>query len=71
MPIYEFRCQDCQALFEAIVPSASRIYEVVCKKCGSKKIKKNISPFCSRSSAGSAGSSSGALGGCSPRGGFS
>lgn len=43
MPIYEFECLDCKALFERIVRSADAAKEVACKNCGSKNIRKTIS----------------------------
>ncbi|MEW6500635.1 MAG: zinc ribbon domain-containing protein, partial [Thermodesulfobacteriota bacterium] len=43
MPIYEFRCQECKALFEAIVASCEAIKDVTCKKCGSARVEKTIS----------------------------
>jgi putative FmdB family regulatory protein len=71
MPIYEFRCRKCDTLFEALVSSTS-IEGVVCKKCGSKEIKKTISAASYRLSS-SSGSKipSGALSGCSSGSGFS
>lgn len=71
MPIYEFRCQKCNALFEVLV-SSTCIDGVSCKKCGSKEVKKTISAASYRLSS-SSGSKipSGALSGCSSGSGFS
>ena len=73
MPIYEFRCQDCNKLFESILSSSSpeAIAEVSCTECGSKKVKKTISASSYRLSGGSSTIPSGALNGCSTRSGFS
>ena len=35
MPIYEYRCQECKNLFEAILTSTETSAEVTCPKCGS------------------------------------
>lgn len=71
MPIYEFRCQKCNALFEALV-SSTCIDGVVCKKCGSKEIKKTISAASYRLASSSGGRApSGAFSGCSSGSGFS
>ncbi|NOR11323.1 MAG: zinc ribbon domain-containing protein [Desulfovibrionaceae bacterium] len=73
MPIYEFRCQDCNKFFESILKSSSHaaLTEVVCPECGSKKVKKTISASSYRLSSGSSSIPSGALSGCSSRSGFS
>ncbi|MDA8165831.1 MAG: zinc ribbon domain-containing protein [Desulfobacteraceae bacterium] len=72
MPIYEFRCQKCNTLFETLVSSTSP-EEVACKQCGSKEVKKTISAASYRLSSSSSGSKipAGALSGCSSRSGFS
>lgn len=52
MPIYEFECLDCKALFERIVRSADAARDVTCKHCNSSNIRKTISAAsCKRSSA--------------------
>jgi|YNPNPStandDraft_1061719.scaffolds.fasta_scaffold27366_1 putative FmdB family regulatory protein len=51
MPIYEYRCQDCGAVFEKFVRAASGLVEVECPVCHSKKCQKSISLF-STASAG-------------------
>ncbi|MBU1406514.1 MAG: zinc ribbon domain-containing protein [Proteobacteria bacterium] len=71
MPIYEYRCQDCKALFETIVTSAEAATEVVCPKCSSSMVKKTISASSFRISSGSNSIPSGALSGCSTQSGFS
>jgi putative FmdB family regulatory protein len=71
MPIYEYRCQDCEAVFEIFVSSASDGDKVVCKKCESKNVIKQISSFSSRLAGGGSGAPAGALSGCSSKSGFS
>ena len=70
MPIYEFRCQQCNTLFEVLVSSTSTD-EVECKKCGSKEVKKTISASSYRLSSSGSKIPSGALSGCSSGSGFS
>lgn len=43
MPLYEYRCDNCNFEFEEIFPYEKRD-DVICKKCGSKADRK-ISPF--------------------------
>jgi len=71
MPIYEYRCQECKALFETIVTSAEASAEVTCPKCASRVVKKTISASSFRISSGSSSIPSGALSGCSTKSGFS
>ena len=71
MPIYEYRCQECKALFETIVTSAETSTEVTCPKCASRVVKKTISASSFRISSGSSSIPSGALSGCSTKSGFS
>ena len=42
MPIYEYRCQACDDLFEALVYASTK---VVCPECGSARIEKPFSAF--------------------------
>jgi putative FmdB family regulatory protein len=71
MPIYEYRCKDCETVFETFVSSISDADKVVCKKCGKKNVEKQISSFSSRLSSGSSSAPAGALSGCSTKSGFS
>ena len=71
MPIYEYRCQECKNLFEAILTSTEASAEVTCPKCGSGMVKKTISASSFRISSGSSSIPSGALSGCSTKSGFS
>jgi putative FmdB family regulatory protein len=45
MPIYEFECKGCGEVFEHFLHVNDAIEDVVCTHCGSKEIKKVISPF--------------------------
>jgi len=71
MPIYEYRCQECKNLFEAILTSTESAATVTCPKCESHAVKKTISASSFRISSGSSSIPSGALSGCSTKSGFS
>jgi putative FmdB family regulatory protein len=46
MPLYEYHCDDCGYEFEAIVPF-TRADEMTCESCGSTKMIRLASTFCS------------------------
>jgi len=71
MPIYEYRCKDCDTVFETFVSSIPDADKVVCKKCESKNVEKQISTFASRLSGSNSSTPAGALSGCSSKSGFS
>jgi putative FmdB family regulatory protein len=71
MPIYEYRCKDCDTVFETFVSSIPDADKVVCKKCESRNVEKQISTFASRLSGSSSAAPAGALSGCSSKSGFS
>ena len=61
MPIYEYRCEECDEPFEVFVRSSSQQTQLTCPKCGGQKVKKAVSLF----GIGGASSSGGACGVCS------
>jgi len=68
MPIFEYVCGECGEKFEKLVRSASAPCEVVCPKCGAKKVEKAFSLF--GVSGGRSGTASvGGGGSCAPTGG--
>ncbi|KAF0187994.1 MAG: putative regulatory protein FmdB [Desulfobulbaceae bacterium] len=70
MPIYEFRCDDCDKTFERLVLVASAVDSIRCKHCQSANIKKNLSATSGKPAKDSP-IPAGALSGCSSRSGFS
>jgi putative FmdB family regulatory protein len=70
MPIYEFKCDDCNQTFESLVLIASAIDSIRCKHCNSANIKKILSATSSQPAKGIT-VPAGALSGCSSRSGFS
>jgi putative FmdB family regulatory protein len=43
MPIYEYQCRKCDAVFDCIVLNASEKFIPECKECGSTDVKKLVS----------------------------
>jgi putative FmdB family regulatory protein len=66
MPLFEFICEECGAVFEELVRSASTISGVICPDCQSEQVKKKISTFASKvSGSGSSFASSTSAASCS------
>jgi putative FmdB family regulatory protein len=66
MPIFEFKCKNCQHVFEELVFSSnSSAEEIICPECGEKKADKLMSAF---SSSGTSSSGSGGAPSCGPSG---
>jgi putative FmdB family regulatory protein len=59
MPIYEYRCEDCETDFEKLVRAFREA--VVCPECGSGAVERLLSTF---AMSGASGSASGSGGGC-------
>ena len=66
MPLYEFRCTDCDDEFEELVRSSAAIVEVKCPECGSAHIHRKVSLFASKATGGGVALSS--AGSCAPTG---
>jgi putative FmdB family regulatory protein len=70
MPIFDFRCSECDHVFDELVKSADSIDAVQCSKCGSKKVERLVSVFAASGSRpeGSGGGqrSTTRRGGCGP-----
>src|SRR5207249_11655928 len=50
MPLYEYKCADCERPFELLVASPALADSVACRYCGSRFVRRLISAFASRSS---------------------
>lgn len=70
MPIYDYRCNDCNDLFEVLVTSSAATDDIICTKCKSKNIKKTISAGSYRLNTRPS-APAGAFTGCSAKSGFS
>lgn len=64
MPIYTYICQNCGEKFDLLLGVNQEKAKLVCKRCGSKKIKKVLSSF----SVGSSGSNTSSSGPSCPTG---
>jgi putative FmdB family regulatory protein len=65
VPLYEYRCDDCTAVFETLA-SAARADEARCDHCGGARAHRLLSVFSTPRAAGSDGASAPTLtgGGC-------
>lgn len=45
MPMYEFRCLDCQKKFEELVFATNDLADVACPSCSSTQVSKQLSAF--------------------------
>lgn len=70
MPIFEFKCNDCNQTFESLVLIASAVDTIRCKHCNSANIKKILSATSGQPGKGTP-IPAGALSGCSSKSGFS
>ncbi len=52
MPIYEFKCDECDKPFDKLVRSSAATAEVECPHCGSRHVTKKMSTFAARASGG-------------------
>ena len=64
MPIFEFRCLECNREFEALVRKAAEISEIQCPECESRDLEELLSVFASNSKSGSPKAAN-----CAPSGG--
>ncbi len=56
MPVYEYKCEDCNNNFSVLQSMKADEKGSVCTKCGSSNVRKKISSFsCCNSSAGLGG----------------
>lgn len=45
MPLYEYRCPDCQGRFEVIQHLGTSAAETVCPACGARRVERQLSTF--------------------------
>jgi putative FmdB family regulatory protein len=43
MPIYEYRCENCDETFEELIYRQADEDEVVCPSCGGRQVERNLS----------------------------
>ena len=59
MPLYEYRCPDCDAQFERLVRPVTATAEVACPSCGHAPVKRLFSTFANVGGSSSAPQSGG------------
>lgn len=47
MPLYEYKCKKCGAVFEKLILDSSWEKDLKCPSCGSKELGKELSVFAS------------------------
>lgn len=52
MPLYEYKCGECERPFELLVASPALADAVVCRHCGSDSVRRLVSSFAAHSSGG-------------------
>ena len=51
MPTYEYRCRDCNAVFDRVEPLAEHGHRrPFCPKCKSKNVEQVLTPFFAKTS---------------------
>ncbi len=63
MPLYEYRCTDCDHRFEALVP-AGRADLTGCPSCGAEQARRLLSVFSAPRAASGVGAAAAPSGGC-------
>lgn len=58
MPLYDYQCLECEAIFEELVRTPRDEKKVRCEECGSPKVEKQVSAFCACTGRGRESSSS-------------
>lgn len=62
MPIYEYRCNECQTVFPRLQRVGATADGVRCPECGSTQVARKPSTFASAASGPTVGASSGGCG---------
>lgn len=52
MPIYEYKCQDCQTIFELLLRRSARDEATSCPACGGADAERMMSSFVGRIASG-------------------
>lgn len=63
MPIYEYRCRECRALFARLQRVGASSADVRCPECDSEDVERQLSTFAAASAGPSMGSSAAGCGG--------
>lgn len=71
MPIFEYKCNNCDNIFEVLTFRRKSDAIVLCNKCESDQVEKILSASNIRSNAGTSMSSTQSAAGCGGNSGFS
>lgn len=66
MPLYEYRCMECETRFDALRAMSKANDPIACPKCGSEHTSRMISLFSAIGSNGVIAGSGGSCSSCSP-----
>lgn len=66
MPLYEYRCRECNHLFEVLQRMGEGAEGLICPKCSAGRVEKQLSTFAAASAGSSARTA--AAGGCGAQG---
>ena len=64
MPLYEYRCRQCEESFEILQRIGAGAEGLVCPKCGASKLSKQVSTFAASSSGASTSTAPAVAPGC-------
>ncbi len=64
MPIYEYECEKCNHITEALRPMAQADEPLICESCGNSKTQRRHSEFAAGASKGAARGEMPPMGGC-------
>lgn len=66
MPLYEYKCADCEMSFDALRAMSDADAPIACPKCGSESARRMISLFSAIGSSGVIAGSGTSCGSCTP-----
>ena len=66
MPLYEYKCLDCEACFDALRGMAQADAPIACPKCGSQNTGRRISLFSAIGGQGVIAGAGSSCGSCAP-----
>ena len=66
MPLYEYKCVDCEMRFDALRAIADADAEIACPQCGSENTHRMISLFSAVGDQGVIAGAGASFGSCSP-----
>ncbi|MEA3338552.1 MAG: zinc ribbon domain-containing protein [Chloroflexota bacterium] len=66
MPLYEYKCSDCEARFDALRAMVDADAPIACPKCGDENTRRTISLFSAIGSEGLVAGAGSSCGSCTP-----